>query len=191
MYAGFLQAFTDAYTKAGATPPDLSKYRGFNNAAEFKDAHWFAPSFHEEGTNTRGAWLNDLWDRPGKTGFLSKLRGELHAKGQVSAALPREKTNLLEFYASNSAHVAPAGMRVCPCVCPCVCVRVCVCSCVRVRACVCVRVRASVCVHACKSSGVWRDGETSNGGGGMSARADVRDTALLWHACSRPCIIMP
>ena len=110
MYAGFLQAVTDAYTKAGATPPDLSKYRGFNTAAEFKDAHWFAPSFHEEGTKTRSAWLNDLWDRPGKTGFLSKLRGELHAQGHVSATLPREKTNLLEFFASNSAHVAPAGM---------------------------------------------------------------------------------
>ena len=110
MYAGFLQAVTDAYTKAGATPPDLSKYRGFNNAAEFKDAHWFAPSFHEEGTKTRSAWLNDLWDRPGKTGYLSKLRGELHAQGHVSATLPREKTNLLEFYASSSAHVAPAGM---------------------------------------------------------------------------------
>jgi len=34
IYAGFLQAVTDVYTNAVATPLDLSKYRSFNNAAD-------------------------------------------------------------------------------------------------------------------------------------------------------------
>ena len=81
MYSGFLQAAADAYTTAGVTPLELGRYRTFHSSDAFKDAHWFGPNFHEKGTNVRSAWLNDLWDRPGKKGLLSRLRGELHAQG--------------------------------------------------------------------------------------------------------------
>ena len=96
MHAGFLQAVAEAYSKAGAPTPEMSKYRNFSTAEDFHSAHWSGPGFaapKPTGAENASKWVANLWDSKTKQGSLHELRETLQRQGGVFASVPHEKTD--------------------------------------------------------------------------------------------------